>query len=375
MATTKRDYYEVLGISREASQQEIRSAYRRLARQYHPDLNKNADAEERFKELNECYEVLSDPQRRSMYDRFGHAGVNGQPGFGGFEGGIGEIFEQFFGGFARAGSSRRTGPQPGNDIRTHLSISLEEALTGVASPVKIQRFERCESCNGSGAAPGTTPIRCVQCAGAGEVRQARQSIFGQVVVTDTCPRCRGTGEVIAEPCACCNGQRRKRVTHDLEVEIPAGIDNGMRVRIAGEGDDGLQGGPSGNLYVEVSVKPHDYFRRDGQNITLDLEVNVAQAALGAEVEVPTVIDGLQTLSIPPGSQTGATFRLRNMGAPHVRNRDLRGDQIVTLFVKVPTQLDAEQRALFTQLAGTLGSDKVGTAHRGGFFDRLRDALK
>ncbi|MDQ4074648.1 MAG: molecular chaperone DnaJ [Chloroflexota bacterium] len=372
---SRRDYYEILGVSRTASQAEIRTAYRRLARQYHPDLNKGVDAEERFKEINEAYEVLSDDQKRGMYDRFGHAGVSGQPGAGGFEGGLGDIFEQFFGGFARAsGGMRRTGPRPGNDLKTTVTVDFEEAVKGTMVELEVERLESCPTCHGTGAAPGTSPIRCVQCGGTGEVRHARQSIFGQVVVTDTCPRCRGEGEVVTTPCPTCNGQKRQRVTQHLEVDVPPGIDDGMRIRLAGEGDQGLQGGPPGNLYVDVRVRPHEYFRRDGQNILLDVEINVAQAALGAEIEVPT-IDGMQPLSIPAGTQTGQVFRLRGKGVPHVRNEDLRGDQLINVFVKTPANLTSEQRALFEQLADTLGSDVSHTNHKGGFFDKLREAFR
>jgi molecular chaperone DnaJ len=375
MANMRRDYYEVLGIVKTASQAEIRTAYRKLARQYHPDLNKTEEAEERFKEINEAYEVLSNEEKRNLYDRFGHAGVQGQPfGAGGFEGGIGDIFEQFFGGFARGQGVRRNGPRPGNDLKTGIHISFEDAVRGTTVEVEIERLETCKTCNGSGAAPGTTPIRCVQCAGMGEVRTARQSIFGQVVVTDTCPRCKGEGEVIATPCASCNGQRRKRTERRLEVNVPAGIDDGMRIRLAGEGDEGLRGGPAGNLYVDIHVKPHEYFRRDGQNIILDLELNISQAALGDEIQIPT-IDGTQPMTITAGTQTGQLFRLRGKGVPHVRNEGLRGDMLVNVFVKVPTNLTEEQRDLIRQLGATLGSSVTPQTHKGGFFDRLRDAFK
>jgi molecular chaperone DnaJ len=373
--TDKRDYYQVLGVQKNASQTEIRKAYRKLARQHHPDLNQSADAEERFKELNEAYEILSDDQKRATYDRYGHAGLSGQAGFGGFEGGIGDIFEQFFGNFARAGaSSGRRGPRAGSDLRSSITISFEDAVHGTEVELDVQRYEQCQTCNATGAAPGTTPIRCVQCAGTGEVRSARQSIFGQVVVTDTCPRCRGAGEVISSPCASCNGQGRNRVSKRLQVNVPAGIDDGMRIRLTGEGDEGVRGGPQGNLYVDIHVRPHEYFRRDGQNILLDLELNIAQAALGDEIDIPT-IDGTHDMSIPAGTQTGQVFRLRGKGIPHVRNANLRGDMLINVFVKVPTNLNEEQRMLMTKLAATLGSSPTASAHKGGFFERLRDAFK
>lgn len=374
----KRDYYDVLGVAKTASQAEIRTAFRKLARQYHPDLNKGEDAEDRFKELNEAYEVLSNDQKRAQYDRFGHAGLGGQGGFGagGFDGGISEIFEQFFGGaFTRGagGAPRRHGPTPGQDLRASITIDFEEAVRGTQVQLTIQRFEQCTTCKGSGSAPGTTPIRCVQCAGTGEVRTARQSIFGQVVVTDVCPRCKGEGEVVTSPCAACNGQRRRKVSRTLEVSVPAGIDDQMRIRLSGEGDEGLRGGPSGNLYVDVHVRPHEYFRRDGQNILLELELNMAQAALGDEVQIPS-IDGMVPLSVPAGTQTGQVFRVRGKGVPHVRNEDLRGDMLVTVFVKVPTNLSEEQRELMKQLATTLGSSVNASSGRG-WFDKIRDAFK
>ncbi|MGB0388066.1 MAG: molecular chaperone DnaJ [Ardenticatenaceae bacterium] len=372
----KKDYYEILSVARTADQPEIRKAYRKLARKYHPDLNTSADAEERFKELNEAYEVLSDEQKRSMYDRFGHAATGGNPGMGaGFEGGLGDIFEQFFGNFARnTANAQRNAGRAGSDLKTSVTIPFEDAVRGTQVEIDIQRYEQCRSCSGSGAAPGTTPIRCVQCAGTGEVRTARQSIFGQVVVTDTCPRCRGSGEVISTPCPECHGQQRRRTSRRLEVNIPAGIDDGMRIRLAGEGDEGLRGGPPGNLYVDIHVKQHEYFRRDGQNILLDLELNVAQAALGDEIEVPT-IDGIHSMSIPAGTQTGQVFRLRGKGVSHVRNESLRGDMLINIFVKVPTNLTEEQRLLMQKLAATLGSDIRPQAHQGGFFDRLREAFR
>lgn len=371
--TDKRDYYQVLGVKKNTSQSEIRKAYRKLARQYHPDLNQSADAEERFKEVNEAYEVLSDDQKRAAYDRYGHASA--QAGFGGFEGGLGDIFEQFFGNFARAGAgSGRNSPRAGSDLRSSITISFEDAVHGTEVDLDVQRYEQCKTCHGNGAAPGTTPIRCVQCAGAGEVRSARQSIFGQVVVTDTCPRCRGTGEVISSPCASCSGQGRKRVTQRLQVNVPAGIDDGMRIRLTGEGDEGIRGGPQGSLYVDIHVRAHEYFRRDGQNVLLDLELNMAQAALGDEIEIPT-IEGVHQMSIPASTQTGQVFRLRGKGIPHVRNASLRGDMLINIFVKVPTNLTEEQRELIAKLGATLGSSPTPSTHKGGFFERIRDAFK
>lgn len=375
-AQTKRDYYEVLGVSRTATADEIKRAYRRLARQYHPDVNSSADAEERFKEINEAYEVLGDEQKRAMYDRFGHAGPQAGFGFGqGFgDVGLGEIFEEFFNFGRQATRQQRHGPRRGSDLKTTVTIEFEEAIKGTTREIEIERLETCQTCRGEGAAPGTTPIRCPQCGGVGEVRQARQSIFGQVVISDTCPRCRGEGEVITTPCPTCQGTRRVRTPRRLEVVIPPGVDDGMRIRLSGEGEHGLRGGPAGNLFVDIRVRPHEYFRRDGQNIILDLELNVAQAALGDEIEVPTV-DGPYKLTIPAGTQTGQVFRLRGKGVSHIRNEELRGDQLINIFVRVPTNLTDEQRALLQELGKTLGREVVPQASQRGFFDRLRDAFK
>lgn len=369
----KRDYYEILGVSRTATKEEIKRAYRKLARQYHPDINKSPDAEEKFKEINEAYEVLSDDQKRAAYDRFGHAGAQGMGGFGpdiGID--IGDIFAEFFGFGSTSRRARRQSPMKGADLRTRITIDFEEAIRGTRKKVVIERMEICPDCGGTGAAPGSQPVRCSQCGGSGEVRTVRQSIFGQVVMSNTCPTCGGEGEVVASPCTRCRGQKRVRVERTLEVNIPAGIEDGMRIRLSGEGEHGLRGGPPGNLYVDVHVRPHEYFRRDGDDILLDVEINVAQAALGDEIEVPTV-DGPTTLRIPAGTQTGATFRLRGYGAPNVHNPTMRGDQVVRVFVVVPTNLTPEQRRLFEDLAKTLGKEVIPQGRKG-FFDKLRDAF-
>ncbi|MDQ7030897.1 MAG: molecular chaperone DnaJ [Ardenticatenia bacterium] len=370
--SAKRDYYEILGISRNATKEEIRRAYRRLARQYHPDVNKSPEAEERFKEINEAYEVLSDDEKRAMYDRFGHAGPQAGFGFGSGVGiDLGDLFEEFFG-FGRRTWAQRRGPMRGGDIKVALTISFEEAVRGTVKEIEVSRLELCPECGGSGAAVGSSPVRCGRCGGTGEVRMARQSIFGQVIISDTCPACRGEGEVVQTPCRRCRGERRVRVKRRLEVTVPPGVDDGMRIRLTGEGEHGLHGGPPGNLYVDVRVLPHEYFRRQGNDILLDVEINVAQAALGDEIEIITV-DGPTTLNIPPGTQTGHVFRLRGKGVPHVRNPEVRGDQLVTVFVAVPTNLTPEQRRLFQELARTLGKEVIPQRQKG-LFDRLRDAL-
>ena len=371
--SAKRDFYQVLGVSRQASQEEIKKAFRRLARQYHPDVNKNPDAEARFKEINEAYEILSDPEKRSMYDRFGHAGP--QAGFGGYGdfsgfGGIEDIFESFFGGM-RTGSAARQGPMRGSDLRYDLSIEFEEAVFGCEKEILVPRHESCPHCQGSGAEPGTQPIRCPQCNGTGEIRRQQQTILGSFIQVTTCPRCQGEREIVTTPCTECRGQRLIQVERTIAVKIPAGVDDGTRIRLAGEGEPGTRGGPPGNLYVVLSVKPHSHFRREQNNILLELDINVAQAALGDEVEVPT-LDGRETLSIPAGTQTGETFRLRGKGVPYLR-RNGRGDLVVVVHVLTPSRLTSRQKELFQELGQTLGREVVHQPEKG-VFQKLKDVL-
>jgi molecular chaperone DnaJ len=376
--TTRRDYYEVLGVGRNSSAADIKKSYRRLARQYHPDINKDPDAEDRFKEINEAYEVLSDDQKRAAYDRFGHAGVDGSAagasGFGGF-GGLGDIFDEFFGGMTgtrtRRGARAR-GPSRGEDLRVDLSITFDEAVFGVEKEIEVQRTQSCPHCQASGAEPGTTPIVCAQCKGTGEVRHVQQSFLGSFVNISTCPSCGGSGETISTPCSKCHGQKRIQTTHRLKVKVPAGIDDGMRIRLVGEGDAGARGGPAGNLYVFVRVESHPYFQRREDDIILNLVINVAQAALGDEVTIPTV-NGEEQLRIEPGTQPGHLIRLRGRGVPHLRQSG-RGDQIVVVQVSVPTKLDSEQKELFQQIGQTLGKETVSRNRDKGFFDQLKEAL-
>jgi molecular chaperone DnaJ len=368
--TEKRDYYEVLGVNRDADSEDIRKAYRRLARQYHPDVNKNDDAESLFKEINEAYEVLSDADKRSAYDRFGHAGVEGNVGgFAGF-GDLSEIFESFFGGMS--GSRADHGPRAGEDLRANLTLTFEEAVFGVARQLDIERLQTCSDCGGSGAEPGSRPSRCPECGGSGEVRRMRSSVFGSFVNVSTCPRCQGEGQIISNLCHACRGQQRIRVKKTIDVTIPPGVDDGMRVRLAGEGNAGLRNGPPGNLYVFLSVKPHAYFRRKEDNIFLNITINVAQAALGDEITIPT-LDGESKLTITAGTQTGHSFTMKSHGVPRLRN-DGRGDQVVTVLVETPTNLNAEQKRLLLELSKTLGKEAIPQGERG-LFDRLRDALR
>ncbi|MGI5917713.1 MAG: molecular chaperone DnaJ [Anaerolineae bacterium] len=368
----KRDYYEILGLERNASKQDIRSAYRKLARKYHPDVSKEPDAEARFKEINEAYQVLNDEEARARYDRFGHAGLdqNDIGGFGGFGfGGFEDIFEDLFG-FGMRGATRQ-GPRRGADLRYDLEISFEEAVFGTQKEIEISRSEICPSCRGTGAEPGTSPVRCPECNGSGQVRRAQQSIFGAFVNVTTCPRCGGRGEIVTTPCSTCHGTQRAEQIRRLSVDIPAGVDDGMRVRLTGEGDAGGNGGPAGNLYVVVHVRPHRYFERHENDILLSIHINVAQATLGDEIEVLT-LEETEKLTIPAGTQPGTIFRLRGKGVPRLRGGG-RGDQIVIVNVSIPTHIDENQKRLFSELGKTLGKDVTPQGGRG-FIERLRESL-
>jgi molecular chaperone DnaJ len=348
---TKQDYYEVLGVPRNASDEEIKSAFRRLAKQYHPDRNKEPGAEERFKEINEAYQVLSDPEKRQRYDRYGRADIEeGFPDFG--FGGLGDIFESFWNGFGTIfGQTAQRAPQKGESLRSHLTLSFEEAAFGCSKEVEVQRVEFCPSCHGIGSERGTNPETCPECHGAGQVRRVQQSIFGRFTHITTCSRCGGGGTVINNPCSQCHGKGRIKVTRKIRVDIPAGVDEGYRLCVAGEGSAGLYGGPPGDLYVTLSVKPHSFFHRDGSDILYELPINFAQAALGDEVRVPS-LDGKLNLKIPPGTQNGKTFRFKGKGIPHVDGGG-RGDLLVKVNIVTPQHLDREQRRLFEELARVL----------------------
>ncbi len=373
---SKRDYYEVLGVARNADEAAIKSAYRKLARQYHPDVNKAPDAEERFKEVNEAYEILSDADKRQTYDRFGHAAAQGGFGAGGPSspfggmGGFGDLFEEFFGGFGGARSATR-GPARGDDLRYDLEITFQEAVFGAEKEIEIPRLETCTVCQGSGAEPGTKPMRCPQCNGSGEVRRAQQTILGQFVSVTPCPRCNGEREVVTSPCANCRGQKRVTVTRHLSVAIPAGVDDGMRIRLSGEGEPGERGGPTGSLYVFLHVQPHPVFQRQENDILLELPINIVQAALGCEPDVPT-LDGKAKLTIPAGTQHGAVFRMRGKGVPVLRG-NRRGDQLVTVRIVVPDKLNEKQRKLFQELGDTLGLDCMQKDTRN-IFEKFLDAV-
>jgi molecular chaperone DnaJ len=378
---SKRDYYEVLDVPKGAAKDEIKKAYRKMARKYHPDVSQEPEAETKFKEVNEAYEVLADDQKRDMYDRFGHAGLNNLGGsgfgsaydYGGFRDPF-EIFEEVFGGFggfSRAGGRQSRRPRRGADLRYELTLEFEEAIFGVEKEIEVPRQETCPTCNGNKAEPGTSPIRCPECNGTGEVR--RQAGF--FINISTCPRCAGAGEIITSPCRECTGRGHIVNTRRLSVKIPGGVDNGTQIRLSGEGESGVYGGPPGNLYVVIKVKPHAYFRRQEDTVHVELAVNITQAALGDEVEVPT-LDGNELMTIPSGTQTGDTIRLRNKGVPRLRRdgtTNNRGDQLVTISVRTPVNLDKDQRRLLLELGRTLDREVVPQREKG-FFDRLRDAF-
>jgi molecular chaperone DnaJ len=365
-----REYYDVLGVPRGASAEEIKRAFRKLAMKYHPDRNKSPDAEERFKAIGQAYEVLSDPERRAAYDRFGVAGVDSPfakpfEGFG--FGGFGDIFDAFFSGT----TARRRTPQRGADLRYNLRLSFEDAVFGCEKEIEIVRTELCSRCNGLRAEPGTQPEKCPNCDGGGEVRRVQQSIFGQFINVATCDRCAGEGRVVPQPCSNCRGSGREKQAKKIEVRIPAGVDSGSQMRISGEGESGSRGGPRGNLYLVLSVRPHKLFKRDDHDLLYDLDINIGQAALGDMVEIPT-LDGPYEMSIPAGTQSGQTFGLRGQGVPHLRGSG-RGDLLVRVRVVTPRGLSPEQKELLKELATSLGTD-VTPQDEKGFFDKIKDAL-
>ena len=370
----QKDYYEILGVQRSATPDELKTAFRNLARQYHPDVNKSPDAEERFKEINEAYAVLSDTDKRAAYDRYGVEGLNGMGGIPNYADiDLSDILEGLFGfGFGGGGSSRRSrnAPRRGADLSTVLQLTFEEAIFGTDKEIEITRDETCSACHGSGSEPGSGPTRCTTCNGQGEVRTVRQSIFGSMVQVVTCPSCSGKGEVISNPCKTCRGRGLERRNIRKVVTIPPGVDNGTQLRLGGEGQPGVNGGPNGNLYIEMRVANHQFFRRRQNDILLDLNINIAQAVLGAEIEVPT-LDGPSRLKIPAGTQPGKVFTLKNKGVPQLRGSG-RGDQHVVVSVEIPTKLSAEQRKLFEDLAQTLGSEV--RPQEKSFMDILKEVL-
>lgn len=383
MPEQKRDYYEVLGVSKGASDDEIKKAYRKLAKKYHPDMNPgDKEAEAKFKEVNEAYSILSDKEKRARYDQFGHAGVDpnygaGGPGsgFGGFDMGdidLGDIFGSFFGGgFGGFGGSgqRRNGPQKGESLRANLTITFEEAAFGCEKEINLNRTEECDACHGSGCEPGTTAETCPDCRGTGVVRVQQRTGGFAFSSTAPCSRCRGTGKIIHSPCKSCGGSGSVKKSKRITVTIPAGIDDGQAISLRGQGNAGKNGGPAGDLIVGVRVKPHPQFRRDGTTVLYEQPVSFFQAAMGAELEIPT-IDGKVKYTLPAGTQPGTTFRLRGKGIPELRGRG-RGDQYVTVRVQVPTSLNSEQKEALRAFAQSMGEDLPEESGLKGFFDKRK----
>lgn len=372
--TTNRDYYEILGVSRTATQDEIKQAFRKLARQFHPDVNKEPDAEDKFKEINEAYSVVSDPDKRARYDRYGRAGLGDMGGNQDYNVHVEDIFEELFGfgmGAGRSGGSRRNAPRRGRDLQMSIGLTFEEAVFGVEKDIEFDRDETCSTCRGNGAEPGTSVKTCGTCGGRGEVRQVRQTFIVQMVETVPCQACQGRGQIIEKSCHTCagRGQERKRV--NKKVSIPAGVDNGMQIRLPGEGQPGANGGPNGNLFIAVDVKPHAFFKRKGEDIILDLNINIAQAVLGSEIHVPTADGKEDVLNIPSGTQPGTIFTMRGKGVPRIRVSG-RGDMRVIVNVDIPKKLTVEQRELFDKLAKTLGT--TPKPQEKGFLDWLNEAL-
>ena len=365
MAEQKRDYYEVLGVSRGASEDEIKKAYKKMARKYHPDLNPgDKTAEEKFKEVNEAYEVLSDADKKARYDQYGHAGVDPNFGAGGFGGGfdgsfdfgdLGDIFGSFFGG--GFGGGRRTNPnapQRGESIRMSIAISFEEAAFGCEKAVTVERYETCDTCHGNGCAPGTSPEVCPDCHGTGTVQVRRQTPMGVFATSSPCPKCGGKGRIIHQPCKDCRGSGMVRKKKTIQASIPAGIDNGQTISIRGQGNAGKNGGPAGDLLITITVRPHELFRREGTSVLCEAPITFTQAVLGAELEIPT-IDGKVKYTLPEGTQSGTTFRLKGKGIPSLNGRG-RGDQYVTVYIETPRNLNKEQKEALKKFAETMGDN-------------------
>ena len=371
------DYYDLLGVSRDADPETLKRAYRRMARQYHPDVNKDPGAEDKFKEIGRAYGVLSDPQTRSRYDQFGEAGLGGGGGMPdmGDMGGFADLFETFFSGFGGGGASqggggpRRRGPRQGDDLRFDLTISFSEAIAGQEKEVQIRHLETCTTCKGSGAKAGSGPTTCGTCSGAGQVRRATRTPFGSFTQVAPCPTCEGTGEVIADPCNACGGQGLQQVRKKLRINIPAGVDTGTRLRVSNEGNAGQRGGPAGDLYVFLTVQPHPQLRRDGITIHSEVTVNYLQAILGDKIEVETV-DGPQALDLPAGTQPGAVLNLSGKGVPKLGNPVARGNHLITMKVQLPTKLNDLERSLLEELAGHHSAKGHKHPHKSGLFGGL-----
>ena len=377
MTTHKKDYYEVLGVGRNSSDEEIKKAFRKLALEFHPDKNKTEGATDRFKEINEAYQVLTDADKRSSYDRFGHAGLgqNGAQGFDGFDtfGGFGDIFDAFFGGTS---TRSRSSARQGRDLQYSVKIEFEEAVFGSEKPIELNRTEICSRCRGSKSEADSSPVVCRECNGSGEVKRNQQSVFGQFIQVSPCRRCKGEGKVVSVPCTKCTGVGREKRKRKMVLSIPAGIENGNQLRLTGEGEPGVSGGPAGDLYVSIGIKPHAYFERNGTDIINIQRINIAQACLGAKIRVPTR-DGEEEVKIPAGTQTGHVIKLNGKGIPHLGKGTRRGDQVVTVRVVTPTELTHEQKKLLETLSATMvdsNSDLGVDGDDKKWFDKLRDSL-
>ncbi len=380
---SKRDYYEILGVSKSADEKEIKSAFRKLAKQYHPDLNPdNKEAEAKFKEVNEAYEVLSDPDKKSKYDQFGHAAFDQNSGFGGGGAGFtdfgdifGDIFGDFFGGgsFGGAGTrAQRTGPKAGSDLKIKLDIDFEEAAFGTKKEIKISRIEKCHVCDGSGAKEGTGKKTCPTCNGSGSIKTVQRTPFGQFVSTKVCSTCGGSGEVVEEPCTECSGTGKEKKTRKLSINIPAGVDTGSVIPLRGEGNHGERGGPAGDLYVYINVRPHELFERDGNDVWCEIPVSFAKAAMGGSIQVPT-LEGKVKYEVPEGTQTGTVFRLKNKGIKNLRGSG-KGDQYVRVKVEIPKKLTEKQKAALQEFAKEMGENQEKDEKKG-FFGKMKDAFK
>lgn len=375
---SKRDYYEILGLSKDASEGDIKKAYRKVAKECHPDLNPNdKEAEQRFKDASEAYEVLGNAEKKAQYDQYGHAGMNGQAsgGFGGgfSGGGFGDIFEDIFDMFGGGGSggARRQGPTRGADIRSGMNITFEEAAFGVEREVKIERTEDCSTCSGTGAKPGTDKKTCEKCSGTGQIKFAQNTPFGQIVRTAACDECQGTGEKIESPCSSCHGTGREKKIKTLNVQIPAGVDTGSVISLRGEGEAGEKGGPRGDLYIYIEVEPHKIFEREGTNLYCEVPISFSQAALGADLKVPS-LEGTLKYTIQPGTQTGTTFRMKGKGIASLRG-GRKGDLFIKVKVEVPTKLNDRQRELIKELAKESG-EEIGSSKKKSIIDKVKDVF-
>jgi molecular chaperone DnaJ len=374
MTTSKRDYYEVLGVAREATPEDLKKAFRKQALKFHPDRNKEADASDRFKEVNEAYQVLSDPKRKAQYDQFGHQGVNGQAGrgFDGFEGfgGFGDIFDSFFGGSTGQAATR------GADLEFQINVSFRDAAFGVPRELELNRMERCERCNGGKAEPGTDVVECSTCHGEGKVRRTQRTFFGQFQQVTACPTCQGEGQTVKTACKQCSGRGTERNVRKIEVQIPAGVEHGTRLIVHGEGESAGQGNGNGDLYVHIGVQRDKVFARRGNDVMMTADVNMAMAALGGIINVET-LDGTHDIDVKPGTQSGSVARIKGAGIPHMGTSGRRGDQLVELKVVTPKNLDERQAALLQELAESFGLERVGESSDSGagIFDRFKDAFR